>query len=52
MWIVLEEHARALFWFHPAVWWLIDQLQLTREQVIDQLVVVGGRLEARLHARC
>ncbi len=42
MWIVLEEHARALFWFHPGAWWLVDQLQLLREQVIDQLVVSGG----------
>jgi len=38
-WIVFEEHIRALFWFHPAVWWLVDQIQLAREQVIDELVV-------------
>jgi TonB family protein len=30
---------RALFWCHPAVWWLLDRVQLLREQVIDQLVV-------------
>jgi TonB family protein len=42
MWIVLEEHARALFWFHPGAWWLVDQLQLAREQVVDQLVVSDG----------
>ena len=39
MWIVLEEHLRALFWFHPAVWWLVEQIQLAREHVIDRLVV-------------
>lgn len=39
MWIVVEEHARAVFWFHPAVWWLVEQLQLAREQVVDRLVV-------------
>lgn len=39
MWIVLEEHARVLFWFHPAVWWLVEQIQLAREHVIDRLVV-------------
>ena len=39
LWIVLEEHARALFWFHPAVWWLVEQVQLAREQVIDRVVV-------------
>jgi TonB family protein len=39
MWIVLEEHLRVLFWFHPAVWWLVEQIQLAREHVIDRLVV-------------
>jgi TonB family protein len=39
IWIVLEEHARALFWFHPAVWWLVEQVQLAREQIVDQLVI-------------
>ena len=39
LWTVLEAHVRALFWFHPAVWWLIDRMQLLREQVIDRLVV-------------
>ena len=39
LWTVLEAHVRALFWFHPAVWWLLDRVQLLREQVIDQLVV-------------
>jgi TonB family protein len=36
---VLEAHVRVVFWFHPAAWWLIDRLQLLREQLIDQLVV-------------
>jgi TonB family protein len=39
LWTVLEAHVRALFWFHPAAWWLLDRVQLLREQVIDQLVV-------------
>jgi TonB family protein len=42
MWIVLEEHMRVLFWFHPAVWWLVEQVQLAREHVIDRLVVSGA----------
>jgi TonB family protein len=42
LWILLEEHARALFWFHPGAWWIVEQLQLAREQVIDRLVVSGG----------
>jgi TonB family protein len=43
VWIVLEESIRALFWFHPGVWWLVEQVQLAREQVIDQLVVAGTK---------
>ena len=26
-------------WFHPAVWWLLGQIQLTREQVVDEAVI-------------
>ncbi len=38
-WIVVEEVARALFWFHPAVWWLVDRIQQSREQLVDRLVI-------------
>jgi TonB family protein len=38
-WIVVEEVARALFWFHPAVWWLVERLQESREQLVDRLVI-------------
>jgi TonB family protein len=38
-WIVVEEVARALFWFHPAVWLLVDRIQESREQLIDRLVL-------------
>lgn len=38
-WIVIEEVARALFWFHPAVWWLVEQIQESREQLVDRLVI-------------
>lgn len=44
-WIVIEEHARALFWFHPGVWWLVEQIHVSREQLIDRLVV--SRLQSR-----
>lgn len=34
----------ALFWFHPVAWWLSRELDRTREQSCDQLVVGrGGR---------
>ena len=36
---VSEEIVRALFWFHPAIWWLLGEIHLTREQVVDAEVV-------------
>ena len=38
-WMVAEDAVRAAMWFHPAVWWLLDQLQVSREQVVDGLAV-------------
>jgi len=37
--IVCEELIRAIFWFHPAMWWALDQVHLSREQVVDQHVM-------------
>jgi len=34
-----DEAVRALLWFHPAVWWLLDQIHLAREQMVDREVV-------------
>ena len=36
---VLEEFLRACFWFQPAVWWLLSQTKLAREEVVDAEVV-------------
>ena len=36
---IVEEFIRALLWFHPAAWWLIGQIQLAREEVVDREVV-------------
>jgi TonB family protein len=38
-WILIEEVARALFWFHPAIWWLVERIQESREQLVDRLVI-------------
>jgi beta-lactamase regulating signal transducer with metallopeptidase domain len=40
-----EEIVRAIFWFHPAIGWLIARVRLAREQVVDLEVV------ALTHAR-
>jgi beta-lactamase regulating signal transducer with metallopeptidase domain len=34
-----EETIRAMFWFHPAIAWLISRVRLAREQVVDLEVV-------------
>ncbi len=34
-----EEVILAWFWFHPAVWWLVSRIRLSREQWVDQQVV-------------
>jgi TonB family protein len=36
---VFEEIVGALLWFNPAIWWLLAQTRLAREQVVDQEVV-------------
>ena len=40
-----DEVVRAFFWFHPAIWWLVEQIRLSAEQLIDREVVglVGDR---------
>jgi TonB family protein len=34
-----EELVRGVFWFHPAIWWLLGEIGLAREQVVDRQVV-------------
>ncbi|MBV9503869.1 MAG: M56 family metallopeptidase [Acidobacteriia bacterium] len=41
--MVGEELVRAAFWFHPAVWWVLGEIGLAREQEVDRLVVEGTR---------
>jgi TonB family protein len=36
---LLEEFLRAAFWFHPAIWWVLGEIQLTREQTVDLAVI-------------
>jgi len=36
---IAEELVRALFWFHPAIWWLLGEIGLAREQAVDRGVV-------------
>jgi TonB family protein len=37
--VIGEEVIRSVFWFHPAMWWLISRIQLSREHVVDETVI-------------
>jgi TonB family protein len=52
-WIVsvAEQVVRAALWFHPAIWWLIGQAQLAREQTVDgEVVALTGNRTQYLNA--
>ncbi len=34
-----EEIVRAILWFHPAIWFVLNRVQLAREQAVDEAVV-------------
>ena len=36
---VAEELVRAVFWFHPAIWWLLGEIGLAREQAVDRQAI-------------
>ncbi len=36
---LIEEFIRAAFWFHPAIWWVLGEIQLAREQTVDHAVI-------------
>jgi TonB family protein len=36
---LVEELVRATFWFHPAIWWLLGEIGLAREQEVDRLAI-------------
>jgi TonB family protein len=36
---VIEECMVSIFWFHPAVWWMMAEIQLAREEAVDREVV-------------
>ncbi len=39
-WILVEECVRSVLWFHPAIWYLVSRIQLSREEVVDELTVL------------
>jgi TonB family protein len=43
LFMVAEEMVRTVFWFHPAIWWLLGEIGLAREQEVDRQVVALTR---------
>jgi beta-lactamase regulating signal transducer with metallopeptidase domain len=39
LWIAVEQAVETVFWFHPAIWWALGQVHLSREQAVDELVI-------------
>ncbi|MBN1942453.1 MAG: DUF4019 domain-containing protein [Phycisphaerae bacterium] len=39
---LLVQLARAMYWFHPLVWWAARNLRIQRERACDDLVLVRG----------
>lgn len=39
LWNATEEIVLALLWFHPALWWVVRNIRLSREQTVDAEVV-------------
>jgi TonB family protein len=39
LFVLFEEAVRSLWWFHPAIWFVLSRIQLAREQVVDAEVV-------------
>jgi TonB family protein len=44
LFLLAEELVRAVFWFHPAIWWLLSEIALAREQEVDRQAVAQTRL--------
>lgn len=51
LWVCVCGIAKALFFFFPPIRYALKQIELQRERVCDQLVVVHGRVDARDYAR-
>lgn len=50
-WLIVEELAVCVFWFHPVSWWLASQIQRAREEVVDELtILLTGRRKTYVEA--
>jgi TonB family protein len=46
-----EELICAVFWFHPAIWWLVSEIRLSREELVDfEVIAATGQREQYIDA--
>ncbi|HEY7389998.1 MAG TPA: M56 family metallopeptidase [Bryobacteraceae bacterium] len=43
LYTLAEEMVRVVFWFHPAIWWLLGEIAVAREEEVDRLAVAETR---------
>ncbi len=50
-WLIVEEIAVCVLWFHPASWWVAARIQCAREEVVDELaILLTGRRKTYVEA--
>ena len=50
-WLIVEEIAVCVLWFHPASWWVAARIQCAREEVVDELaILLTGRRRTYVEA--
>jgi len=51
LWTLIEEAVQTAFWFHPAMWWALGEVQRSREETVDESVVaITGIRGPYMHA--
>jgi TonB family protein len=51
LYTLAEESICAFFWFHPAIWWLVSEIRLSREEVVDfEVIAATGQREQYIDA--
>jgi beta-lactamase regulating signal transducer with metallopeptidase domain len=50
-WMAVEQAVQTVLWFHPAMWWALGQVHLSREQAVDErLIRMTGTRQPYLRA--
>jgi D-alanyl-D-alanine endopeptidase (penicillin-binding protein 7) len=51
LWMAIEQAVQTVLWFHPAMWWALGEVHLSREQAVDERVIrMTGKRQPYLRA--